>query len=88
MAGLVVGIADGDTLTVLDAEKNQHKIRLHGIDTPESSQAFGTRAKQALSEKVFQKNIRVDHATVCTSSKTHVLLERNESSSSVSRLDE
>jgi len=32
ITGLVVGIADGDTITVLDADKVQHKIRLAGID--------------------------------------------------------
>ena len=32
ITGLVVGVADGDTITVLDADKVQHKIRLAGID--------------------------------------------------------
>ena len=40
--------ADGDTLTVFDTNMVQHKIRLHGIDAPEKSQAFGTKAKDAL----------------------------------------
>ena len=35
----VVGLADGDTVTVLDASKVQHKIRLSGIDAPEKNQA-------------------------------------------------
>ena len=34
LSGVVVGISDGDTLTLLDAQKQQHKIRLSGIDTP------------------------------------------------------
>jgi endonuclease YncB( thermonuclease family) len=42
--GEVVAIADGDTFTLLDAAKTQHKIRPEGIDAPESKQAFGTRA--------------------------------------------
>ena len=33
--GNVVGVADGDTITVLDASKTQHKIRVAGIDAPE-----------------------------------------------------
>jgi hypothetical protein len=41
----VVGIADGDTITVLH-EGKQIRVRLHGIDAPESGQAFGARAKQ------------------------------------------
>ena len=59
LIGKVVHIADGDTLTVLDADKMQHKIRLSGIDAPEKSQAFGTRAKEALAEKVHEKTVRV-----------------------------
>jgi endonuclease YncB( thermonuclease family) len=35
LTGKVVSVADGDTLTVLDADKVQHRIRLHGIDAPE-----------------------------------------------------
>ena len=41
--GRVVAVADGDTLTVLDAKNVQHKIRLGGIDAPEKKQAFGNR---------------------------------------------
>lgn len=59
LTGKVVHIADGDTLTVLDADKVQHKIRLHGIDAPEKGQAFGTKAKEALAEKVHEKTVRV-----------------------------
>jgi endonuclease YncB( thermonuclease family) len=51
----VVGISDGDTLTVLTAEKKQVKIRLHGIDAPETGQDYGQRAKQAASELAFDK---------------------------------
>ncbi len=43
LAGRVVGVHDGDTITVLEAGKTQHKIRLAGIDAPELKQAFGTR---------------------------------------------
>ena len=48
IVGRVVGIADGDTITVLDADKVQHKIRLAGIDAPEEKQAFGNRSKESL----------------------------------------
>src|SRR4051794_13231187 len=50
LTGRVVSIADGDTVTVLDADDIQHRIRLSGIDAPESHQAFGSRSKQSLSE--------------------------------------
>jgi endonuclease YncB( thermonuclease family) len=55
ITGKVVGVSDGDTITVLDASNNQHKIRLDGIDAPESSRDFGSRAKQSLSDLVFGK---------------------------------
>ena len=58
LTGKVISIADGDTLTIL-VDKTQHKIRLHGIDTPERKQPFGTKAKQALSDKVFGRVVDV-----------------------------
>lgn len=60
LQGKVVGISDGDTITVLDGSKAQHKIRLAGIDAPEKSQAFGERSKQHLSDLVFGKTVTVD----------------------------
>jgi endonuclease YncB( thermonuclease family) len=60
ITGKVVAIADGDTLTVLDDAKVQHKIRLAGIDAPEKKQAFGSRARQSLGDKVFGQVVRVD----------------------------
>jgi endonuclease YncB( thermonuclease family) len=59
LAGEVVAISDGDTLTVLDADKVQHKVRLAGIDAPEKGQAFGTAARQALADKVHRERVRV-----------------------------
>lgn len=58
--GLVVGVADGDTITVLDGEKVQHKIRLSGIDAPEKKQPFGQRLKESLSDLVFSKQVIVE----------------------------
>ncbi len=58
ITGKVVGIADGDTLTVL-VGTTPTKVRLAEIDTPEMGQPFGDRAKQGLSELVFGKPIRV-----------------------------
>lgn len=45
VAGKVVGVHDGDSLTLLTAEKKQLKVRLLGIDAPELKQADGTPAK-------------------------------------------
>lgn len=60
LQGKVIGISDGDTITLLDGSKTQHKIRLAGIDAPEKSQAFGERSKQHLSDLVFGKTVTVD----------------------------
>ena len=56
--GKVVGVTDGDTITVLHDGVGE-KIRLAGIDCPERGQAYGTRAKQFLSALVFRKTVRV-----------------------------
>ncbi len=58
--GRVVGVADGDTVTMLDTEKVQHKIRLSGIDAPEKKQPFGQRSKESPSDLVFNKPVTVD----------------------------
>jgi endonuclease YncB( thermonuclease family) len=60
LTGRVVSIADGDTLTLLTAANQQVKVRLHGIDTPEARQPWGTRARQALSEITFRHDVRVE----------------------------
>lgn len=60
LAGRVVGVADGDTITVLEADKKQHKIRLMGIDAPEKAQPFGNRSKQNLSDLVYDKPVTVE----------------------------
>lgn len=60
LQGKVVGISDGDTITVLDSNKTQHKIRLAGIDAPEKAQAFGELSKQHLSDVLFGKTVAAD----------------------------
>jgi len=61
LEGLVVAIADGDTLTVLDDAKAQHRIRLSGIDAPERRQAFGNVSRQHLADAVFQRRVVVEY---------------------------
>ena len=58
--GKCVGVADGDTATVLVNVKRQVKVRFHGIDAPEKKQDFGQRAKQKLSDLIFGKQVRVE----------------------------
>jgi endonuclease YncB( thermonuclease family) len=60
LTGRVVGVSDGDTVTVLDESKRTHKIRLLGIDSPEKKQPFGERAKQSLSDLVFDRQVSVE----------------------------
>jgi endonuclease YncB( thermonuclease family) len=59
LTGRVVRIADGDTLSILDATNTQHKVRLYGIDTPERDQPFGNAAKKALMQLVDEKPVGV-----------------------------
>ena len=60
LTGKVVGVADGDTITVLDSSNTQYIIRLAGIDAPEKKQAFGNVSKQSLSDLVYGKQVDVD----------------------------
>lgn len=59
LLGLVVGISDGDTLTVLTPEKQEVRVRLAEIDAPEKRQAFGQRSKQSLSDLCYQKQAKL-----------------------------
>jgi endonuclease YncB( thermonuclease family) len=59
ITGKVVGVSDGETITVLDAGNRQHRVMLMGIDAPEINQDFGRRAKQSLSDLVFGKTVTV-----------------------------
>jgi endonuclease YncB( thermonuclease family) len=53
----VVGVADGDTITLLDRNRQEHKIRLAGIDAP---QPYGQRSKQHLADLAFGKEAKAD----------------------------
>ncbi len=57
--GKVIGISDGDTLTVLD-QRQSVRVRLAGIDAPEHGQPYGQRAKTSLSELAYGKVADVD----------------------------
>ena len=61
LMGQVIKVIDGDTITILDASKEQFKIRLGGIDAPEKNQAFGNVSKQSLSEMVAGKEVKVNY---------------------------
>jgi len=57
--GLVVGIADGDTFTLLTPDQRQIKIRVAEIDAPERGQPFARRSRQQLADLIFQKDVAV-----------------------------
>jgi endonuclease YncB( thermonuclease family) len=61
LEGRVVGVADGDTITVLGAGNRQTRVRLQGIDAPESRQAFGQVSKLSLGDLVFDKKVVVEY---------------------------
>jgi endonuclease YncB( thermonuclease family) len=55
----VIKIIDGDTITVLSELDKQYKVRLAEIDAPEKTQPYGKNAKEELSNKIFQKKIKI-----------------------------
>ena len=55
-----MGASEGNTITVLDAIKHHHKIKLAGIYAPEDGQAFGYRSKVAHSDCVIGIRTTVD----------------------------
>ena len=62
-SGRVVAIIDGDTLTVL-RDRQQVRIRLHGIDTPERRQPFYARARQLAGALAHEESVRVEPTDV------------------------
>lgn len=60
LEGRVVKVYDGDTITLLDKDMQQHRIRFYGIDAPEKSQSFGKRSQENLASMIAGKMINVD----------------------------
>ena len=58
LQGKVVRVADGDTIEVLHSLRAE-RIRLHDVDAPEKSQAFGSRARQFTAGLVFSRIVTV-----------------------------
>lgn len=59
----VIGIHDGDTMTLL-VDKKPLKIRLANIDAPELKQPFGRRSKEALSATCWGKDAQYEPQTI------------------------
>ena len=60
VTGIVVAVGDGDSITVVDASRIQHRIRLASIDAPEIGQPGGSRARESLSQLVYEREVRVE----------------------------
>ncbi len=69
LTGKVVKVADGDSITVLANTNTQHRIRLHGIDAPESNQtcsnADGTEWRCGEEAILALANIILNHSITC-----------------------
>ena len=59
--GKVIHISDGDTIHVLTNDKKKYKIRLNGIDAPESSQDYGNKSKENLKRYIYNKDVTVTY---------------------------
>lgn len=60
LTGKVIGIKDGDTVVIIDANNKQTTLRLAEVDCPEKAQAFGTKAKQFTSDAVYLKQVKYE----------------------------
>jgi endonuclease YncB( thermonuclease family) len=60
LVDLVVGVQDGDPLTILDSGTVQHKVRLSGRDAPETGQPWGQRSKEGLSALAYRRQAAVE----------------------------
>jgi micrococcal nuclease len=59
LRGKVVGISDGDTVKVLVANQHLIRVRIAFLDSPEKHQAFGDRARRAMSELIFSREVEL-----------------------------
>jgi len=57
LRGRVVAVGDGDDITMLTDRRQRVRVRLAAIDAPERRQPFGDRARQILSQLVFERRV-------------------------------
>jgi endonuclease YncB( thermonuclease family) len=62
--GRITGVVDGNMINVLIRAKQQIRVRIAFIDAPEKGQPFGQRAKQAMSELVLGKDVKLRPHTI------------------------
>lgn len=56
--GKVIGVSDGDMITVMH-DGREERLRLFGVDTPDEPQEFGKEAREFTSERVLGKIVEV-----------------------------
>lgn len=87
LTGHVIGISDGDTLTVLIG-RERLRVRISGIDAPELRQTFGQSARRSLYRMVFQKDVRLEcHAADIDSRVCKVWVQPSDCASCGATLD-
>jgi endonuclease YncB( thermonuclease family) len=59
LKGFVTGVTDGDTITVRDSRKQQHKVRMAGVDAPERGQPYGEQALQRTRALLLNRPVNV-----------------------------
>lgn len=62
LQGQVVRVADGDTVTLQDANRHEYKLRLAYIDAPEKTMPYGQDAKRHLTQMLDHQQVeaRID----------------------------
>ncbi|MFP6794425.1 MAG: thermonuclease family protein, partial [Pseudomonadales bacterium] len=56
----MIKVADGDTITIRTSKNEKIKVRLTGIDAPESGQLFGKASKEKLASFIANKDVRIE----------------------------
>lgn len=59
--GTIVAVTDGDTVTLLNLDHKQIRIRLMGIDAPEKRQPYGNVCRKMLSDLIYTKEVVADY---------------------------
>jgi micrococcal nuclease len=59
LKGRIIGVSDGDSVSLLDEKNVVFKIRLNGIDAPEKKQDFGNASKNFIGDLIYDKFVWV-----------------------------
>jgi endonuclease YncB( thermonuclease family) len=60
LAGKVVAIGDGDSITIMVDGRIEKRVRLFAIDAPEMNQPFGKQSKQNLSDLIYGRYVTIE----------------------------